>query len=53
MAKLKKRQIEALKVRERDYFVWDSELPGLSIRVFPTGANSSFCSIALAGLRGG
>ena len=37
MAKLTKRQIEALGVQDRHYFVWDSELSGLGIRVFPTG----------------
>ncbi len=37
MTKLTKRQIEALEPREKDYFVWDSELPGFGIRVFPTG----------------
>ncbi len=37
MAKLTKRQIEALEPTEQDYFVWDTELSGLGIRVFPTG----------------
>ncbi len=37
MAKLTKRQIEALEPTEKDYFVWDTELSGLGIRVFPTG----------------
>lgn len=37
MAKLTKRQIEALEPQDKDYFVWDSELSGLGIRVFPTG----------------
>lgn len=37
MAKLTKRQIEALEPSEKDYFVWDSELSGLGIRIFPTG----------------
>lgn len=37
MAKLTKRQIEALEAGEKDYFVWDRELPGFGIRVFPTG----------------
>ena len=37
MAKLTKRQIEALEPQHKDYFVWDSKLSGLGIRVFPTG----------------
>lgn len=37
MAKLTKRTIEALDVRESDYFVWDSELPGFGVRVLPSG----------------
>ena len=37
MTKLTKKKIEALEVQQKDYFVWDSELSGLGIRVFPTG----------------
>nr|WP_232366573.1 Arm DNA-binding domain-containing protein [Alteripontixanthobacter muriae] len=37
MAKLTKRQIEALEAEDKDYFVWDSELSGFGFRVFPTG----------------
>lgn len=37
MTKLTKRQIEALEPQPKDYFVWDSELSGFGIRVFPTG----------------
>ena len=37
MAKLTKRQIEALEPAAKDYFVWDTELSGLGVRVFPTG----------------
>lgn len=37
MAKLTKRRIEVLQPADKDYFVWDSELSGLGIRVFPTG----------------
>ena len=37
MAKLTKRTIEALEPADKDYFVWDGELSGLGIRVFPTG----------------
>ncbi len=37
MTKLTKRQIETLEPNEKDYFVWDTELSGFGIRVFPTG----------------
>ncbi len=37
MVKLTKRKIEALEPAEKDYFVWDGELSGFGIRVFPTG----------------
>ncbi|TXC67716.1 tyrosine-type recombinase/integrase [Sphingorhabdus soli] len=37
MAKLTKRQIEALEPRSSDYFVWDGDLSGFGIRIFPTG----------------
>ena len=36
MAKLTKRGIEAMDPAEKDYFVWDSELSGFGIRVFPS-----------------
>jgi len=36
LPKLTKRQIEALEIKDKDYFVWDSELSGFGIRVFPT-----------------
>ena len=37
MAKLTKRHIEALEPTDKDYFVWDGDLSGFGIRVFPTG----------------
>lgn len=37
MAKLTKRSIEALEVTDKDYFIWDSELSGFGVRVFPSG----------------
>ena len=36
MAKLTKRGIEAMDPAGKDYFVWDSELSGFGIRVFPS-----------------
>lgn len=37
MAKLIKRTIEALKIEDKDYFLWDDDLSGFGIRVFPSG----------------
>ena len=40
MAKLTKRTVDAAKPQERDYFVWDSELPGFGLRIFASGKKS-------------
>ncbi|UNU44436.1 DUF4102 domain-containing protein [Sphingopyxis sp. YF1] len=40
MAKLTKRVIEAAVAEEKDYVLWDDELPGFGLRVFPTGKRS-------------
>ena len=40
MPKLTKRVVDASVVREKDYFVWDSELPGFGLRVFASGKRS-------------
>ncbi len=37
MTKLTKSKIDALEIKSKDYFIWDSELPGFGIRVFPSG----------------
>ena len=37
MAKLTKRIVDAADVREKDYFIWDDELPGFGLRVFASG----------------
>ena len=36
MAKLTKKAIDELEIRSIDYFVWDGELPGFGVRVFPS-----------------
>ncbi len=35
--KLTKSKIDRFEVKPKDYFVWDTELPGFGIRVFPSG----------------
>jgi integrase len=37
MAKLTKRAVDALEPGSPDYFVWDAELPGFGVRVWPSG----------------
>lgn len=37
MTKLSKSKIDALEIKSKDYFIWDRELPGFGIRVFPSG----------------
>ena len=37
MTKLTKRVVDAAEVRPGDYFIWDGDLPGFGLRVFPSG----------------
>ena len=37
MPKLTKRYIDALPIREKEYFVWDDALNGFGARVYPNG----------------
>lgn len=36
MSKLTKRTIDALPIKDTDYIIWDSELRGFGIRVWPS-----------------
>jgi len=40
MAKITKRVVDAAEVREKDYVIWDDELPGFGLRVFTSGKRS-------------
>ncbi|UBS34628.1 site-specific integrase [Altererythrobacter sp. N1] len=40
MAKINKRNVDAAVLREKDYFLWDDELPGFGLRVFASGKRS-------------
>ncbi|MDG1470152.1 MAG: Arm DNA-binding domain-containing protein, partial [Ascidiaceihabitans sp.] len=35
--KLTKRAVEALEIDGKDYFVWDSDVGGFGLRVYPSG----------------
>ncbi|HEY9080485.1 tyrosine-type recombinase/integrase [Magnetovibrio sp.] len=40
MPKLTKKTIDAAKPKEKDYILWDNDLPGYGLRVFPSGKKS-------------
>ena len=40
MAKLNKRSVDQAEAGEKDYFIWDDELPGFGLRVFKSGKRS-------------
>lgn len=49
MAKLTKRTVGTADIREKDYFIWDDELPGLGLRVFASGKRSYLIQYRAAG----
>src|SRR5258708_34922846 len=40
MVKITKRVVEAADAREKDYIIWDDDLPGFGLRVFSSGKRS-------------
>lgn len=49
MARLTKRTVDAADIRERDYFIWDDDLPGFGLRVFASGKKSYLIQYRAAG----
>jgi hypothetical protein len=44
---------KATEIRDRDYFLWDEDLPGFGLRVFPSGRKRYVVHTAQAAARGG
>lgn len=40
MVKITKWVVEAAEPREKDYLIWDDELPGFGVRIFSSGKRS-------------
>ncbi|MGE0677725.1 tyrosine-type recombinase/integrase [Pseudolabrys sp.] len=49
MAKLNKRAVDAAEFREKDYVIWDDDLPGFGLRVFASGKCSYVIQYRSAG----
>ena len=49
MARLTKRVVDAVEVRDKDYFIWDDDLPGFGLRVFASGKRSYLVQYRAAG----
>ncbi|MCG8361465.1 MAG: Arm DNA-binding domain-containing protein [Kiloniellales bacterium] len=49
MAKLTKRFVDAVEIRDKDYVVWDDDLPGFWLRVFASGKRSYVIQYRAAG----
>ncbi|MBB5374034.1 tyrosine-type recombinase/integrase [Acidocella aromatica] len=49
MPRLTKRTVDAAGVREKDYFLWDDELPGFGLRIFASGKRSYLVQYRAAG----
>jgi integrase len=49
MARLTKRTVDAAEARDRDYVIWDDELPGFGLRVFTSGKRSYVLQYRSAG----
>ena len=49
MVKITKRVVEAAEAQEKDYLIWDDELPGFGLRVFNSGKRSYVIQYRIGG----
>ena len=49
MPKISKRTIEAAAAKEKDYFIWDSELSGFGFKVTPKGRKAFVIQYRIGG----
>src|SRR5437879_3962125 len=49
MARLTKRTVDAAEAQDKDYVIWDDELPGFGLRVFTSGKRSYLIQYRSAG----
>jgi hypothetical protein len=49
MAKLTKRIVDAAEAQDKDYVIWDDELPGFGLRIFASGKRSYLIQYRSAG----
>ena len=49
MTKLTKRTVDAAEIQEKDYVIWDDDLPGFGLRVFASGRRSYVLQYRTAG----
>jgi Arm DNA-binding domain len=49
MVKITKRVVEAAEAQEKDYLIWNDELPGFGLRVFNSGKRSYVIQYRIGG----
>lgn len=49
MGKITKRSVDALAAKDRDYFLWDAQIPGFGVRVSPKGRKTYTVQYRLGG----
>jgi hypothetical protein len=49
MTKITKRLVDAAETRDKDYVIWDDELPGFGLQVFASGKRSYVIQYRAAG----